>query len=111
MIIKKINSLTDIMYDILTELKNGGRFARNSSDYYEIASDEDGNTLSVSVTLEHGPEDEGGWRCADGWYSIHAVDEITGGGCDLHTTEDMSETALLYELVSILRETMDEVIK
>lgn len=111
MIIKKINSLTDVMHDILIELENGGRFSRNSSDYYEIASDEDGHTLSVSVTLEHGPENEGGWCCADSWYSIHAVDEISGEGCDLHITEDTSETALLYELVSILRETMDEIIK
>ena len=110
MTIRKINSLTDVVRDILRELEAGGRYTRNSSDYYVIAEDDDGNTLSVSVTLEHGPEDEAGWSCADGWYSIHAVDEITATQCDLHSTETTNRTELLYELVSILHGTMDEMI-
>lgn len=103
MTIKKINSLTDVVDDILSELETGGRFSRNSSDYYELALDEDNHTLSVSVTLETGDDEN--------WYSIHVSDEITTADHDLHSTESTSRTELLYELVSILYGALDEIIK
>lgn len=111
MTIKKIYSLTDVVDGILCELKNGGRYARNSSDYYVIAEDNNGNTLSISVTLEHGQEDKAGCSYSDEWYSIYVVDEITGAQCESQTTETTNRTELLYELVSILYEAMGVIIK
>ena len=102
----EINSLTQVLADVLTSIKRRefiNEYGEPYSEYYVIAWDEDGSDLSVSVTESRTNGDE--------WYSVHVIDDIAGRDGQIINTDHISELELLKIFSEQLTITLDDLIE
>jgi len=80
--------------------ENGDR----SSQYFTIAKGRQHIDRTVSVALI---ENIHGLPEGEGYYTLHLVDDVNGGPCELHHTDGLSEDSLM----SLLKEILDDLEK